>query len=180
MKKAYVFIDSANIWQAQKSKRYLLDFEKLVEYLKKQLKGHKIKVFYYAAYPKEGTRGYDTGGKHKFFTMLHKKLGITVRKKPLKQIRDTISNKTIEKGNMDVELTMDAVNFMDSYDTAVFFTGDSDFLSLISYMRKHEKKVFIFSSKNNISDELRTGADGYTDILSLEAALWRKPVERKK
>jgi len=42
-------------------------------------------VFYYTAYPAEGTRSYSLDGKHKFFTFLKKGLGFVVRKKELKR-----------------------------------------------------------------------------------------------
>ena len=83
-----------------------------------------------------------------------------------------------EKGNMDVEITIDALHHLGKYDAAVFFTGDSDFLALVTYLRNHGKRVFIYSSKNNVSQELRTGADGYTDILNIED-IWGKELKHR-
>jgi hypothetical protein len=37
----------------------------------------------------------------------------------------------------------------------------------------------IYSSKNNISTELRTGADGYVDVLELEADIWGRDLKHK-
>lgn len=86
-----------------------------------------------------------------------------------------------EKGNMDVEMTIDAVYHSTKYDTAVFFTGDSDFLALITHLRGEGKKVYIFSSKNNVSQELRTGGDGYFDVLGIQGDIWgREILNRKK
>ena len=51
-------------------------------------------------------------------------------------------------------------------------------LALVTYLKNHGKKVFIFSSKNNISQELRTGADGYTDILDIED-IWGKELKHR-
>ena len=65
-------------------------------------------------------------------------------------------------------MTIDALHYMDKYNVAVLFTGDSDFLALVTYLRNRRKKVFVFSSKNNVSQELRTGANGYTDILNIK------------
>ena len=77
-----------------------------------------------------------------------------------------------EKGNMDVEITIDAIHHMQKYDTAILFSGDSDFLALVKYIRGNGKKVYIFSSKNNISEELRTGGDGYFDVLKIDRDIW--------
>ena len=79
---------------------------------------------------------------------------------------------------MDVEITIDALHHIKKYNTAVFFTGDSDFLALITYLRNHGKKVFIFSSKNNVSQELRTGSDGYMDILLIED-IWGRELKHR-
>lgn len=79
---------------------------------------------------------------------------------------------------MDVEITIDSLHHLKKYNTAVFFTGDSDFLPLITYLRNHGKKVFVFSSRNNVSEELRTGSDGYTDILDVNE-IWGKELKHR-
>ena len=66
-----------------------------------------------------------------------------------------------------------------SYDTAIFFSGDSDFLALVTYLRNGGKRVYVFSSKNNISHELKTGADGYTDILAITEDIWGRELRRR-
>jgi uncharacterized LabA/DUF88 family protein len=177
----YVFIDSSNLWEVQKSKGRLFDFQKLKNYLKNRFDSDSIKIFYYSAYPADGTRDYNLDGKHKFFTYLKKGLGFVVRKKELKRISAVGDEGEYikEKGDMDVEITVDVMHHKNKFDTAVFFTGDSDFLQLITYLRKADKKVYIFSSKNNISQELKTGGDGYTDILNIEEDIWGKPLQYK-
>ena len=84
-----------------------------------------------------------------------------------------------EKGNMDVELTIDAVHYSSRFNISVFFTGDSDFMALVSYLRRRGKKVYIFSSRNNISEELRTGSDGYEDILKVNKDIWGKGLVKR-
>ncbi len=172
----YIFIDASNLWQAQKAKGRFFDYEKLKNFLKTKFQAASLEIFYYSAYPADGTRNYDLDGKHKFFTFLKKQLKFIVRKKELKRIIiATEAGEAIEeKGNMDVEMTIDALHHLHKYDTAVLFTGDSDFLALVTYLRRGGKKVYIFSSKNNISQELRTGSDGYIDVLLIEADIWGK------
>jgi uncharacterized LabA/DUF88 family protein len=176
-KSVAVFIDAANLWEAQKAKGYMFDFQKLKAHLEKEYAPKQVRIFYYTAYPAEGTRSYSTDGRHKFYTYLKKGLGFTVRKKELKRI--AIGSAFEEKGNMDVEITLDAMHQKDSYDTAIFFSGDSDFLALVTYLRNGGKKVFVYSSKNNISHELKTGGDGYTDILNIKDDIWGKPLVRR-
>jgi uncharacterized LabA/DUF88 family protein len=177
----YVFIDASNLWEAQKAKGRMFDYSKLKTFLKKKFEANEIKVFYYTAYPADGTRDYNLDGKHKFFTYLKKGLGFTVRKKELKRI--TVHNEAgdsiEEKGNMDVEITIDVIHYMKKYDTAILFTGDSDFLALVTYIKNGGKKAYIFSSKNNISQELRTGGDGYFDVLILEGDIWGRDLKHR-
>ncbi len=177
----YVFIDASNLWEAQKAKGKFFDYEKLRKFLKSKFHASSVEVFYYTAYPAEGTRDYSLDGKHKFFTFLKKGLGIVVRKKELKRINVVTEDggSIEEKGNMDVEITIDAMHHIKKYDTAVFFSGDSDFLALVSYLRRNGKQVYIFSSKNNISEELRTGGNRYFDVLELEDDIWGKELRHR-
>ena len=174
-KPAFVFIDASNLWQAQKTIGKFFDYGKLMELIKKRHKVSEVVVYYYTAYPADGTREYSTDNRHKFYTFLKKGLGFTVRKKPLKRIQVATAEGIAieEKGNMDVEMAIDAVHNINKYDVAILFTGDSDFLSLVKYIRSRKKKVYIYSSEGNISSELRTGADGYQDLLKLGDSIWR-------
>lgn len=175
----YVFVDASNLWQAQKAKGKMFDYEKLKAFLKAKFAASEIQVFYYTAYPAEGTREHSLDGKHKFFTYLKKGLGFTVRKKELKRIvtRSEVGDAIQEKGNMDVEMTIDAIHYMKKYETAILFTGDSDFLALLTYIKNEGKRAYIFSSKNNVSQELRTGGDGYFDVLKLEEDIWGRDLK---
>ncbi|KKU19430.1 hypothetical protein A3A64_02645 [Candidatus Gottesmanbacteria bacterium RIFCSPLOWO2_01_FULL_48_11] len=180
--KIHVFIDASNLWAAQKVKGYFFDYEKLKKYVKDKFKTTSVEISYYTAYPADRTREYSLEGRHRFYTFLKKGLGINVVKKKLKRIRTvTEEGETIEeKGNMDVEITIDALHNMKKYDTAILFTGDSDFLALASYLMGRGKQVYIFSSRNNVSEELRTGSNGYTDVLDIETDIWGKEIEYRK
>jgi len=177
----YVFIDASNLWEAQKAKGKFFDYEKLIRFIKEKFSTSFIKIFYYTAYPADGTRDYSLDGKHKFYTFLKKGLDFTVRKKELKRIAviNEAGQSIEEKGNMDVEITIDALHHISKYNIAVLFSGDSDFLALVTYLRRRNKKVYIFSSKNNISEELRTGGDGYFDVLEIEKDIWGKELKHR-
>ena len=177
-----VFIDASNLWQAQKAKGKMFDYAKLKSFLKKEFSATEIQIFYYTEYPAEGTREYNLDGRHKFFTYLKKGLGFIVRKKELKRItvHSTAGDSVQEKGNMDVEITIDVIHHIQKYDTAILFTGDSDFLALVTYVKNGGKRVLIFSSKNNVSQELRTGGDGYFDVLAIEEDIWGRELNYKE
>ena len=177
----HVFIDASNLWEAQKAKGRFFDYEKLRNFIKKEFNSSIIKIFYYTAYPADGTRDYSLEGKHKFFTFLKKGLGFIVRKKELKRISviTEVGESIEEKGNMDVEITIDAMHHIKKYNVAVLFSGDSDFLALVTYLKNRGKKVYIFSSKNNISEELKKGGDGYFDVLEVKKDIWGRELKHR-
>jgi len=177
----YVFIDASNVWNAIKSVKKFINYKKLKDYFENNLGASKVSFFYYDAFPKEGTRDYDVSKKHNFYTYLEKGLGFTVRKKKLKVIHATNEEgKEVikEKGNMDVEITIDFVEKIDEYDTAFLFSGDVDFLALVNYLKKHGKKTYIFSTAGNISNELKTGGSGYFELKDIRC--WGKDLIRRK
>src|SRR3989339_1293699 len=176
----YVFIDASNVWNAVKSIKKFIEYKTLKNYFRKHFDADKVEIFYYDAYPKDGTRDYNLDGKHKFYTYLKKGLGFTIRKKELKRISTISGNEEsiLEKGNMDVELTIDALHNINKYDIAVLFSGDADFLALVNYLKNRGKKVYIFSSKDNISHELKTGGDGYFDLKDINE-LWGKDLKHR-
>lgn len=176
----YVFIDASNVWNAVKSVRKLIEYKTLKDYFRQNFNASTVEIFYYDAYPKVGTRDYDLDGKHKFLTYLKKGLGFTVRKKELKRISiiNEDGESILEKGNMDVEITVDAIHNIRKYDIAILFSGDSDFLALVRYLKNVGKKVYIFSSEDNISHELRTGGDGYFDLKAIDE-IWGKDLRHR-
>mgnify|MGYP001592363363 FL=1 len=61
----YVFIDASNLWEAQKAKGCMFDYAELKTFLKTKFSASKIQVFYYTAFPADGTRDYSMDGKHR-------------------------------------------------------------------------------------------------------------------
>lgn len=41
------------------------------------------------------------------------------------------------------------------------------------------KIYYVFSSKNNISEELKTGGDGYFDVLKLSDDIWGRELKHR-
>ncbi len=79
----------------------------------------------------------------------------------------------LKKGNLDVELTIDAVKDLGFYSTAILMSGDSDFHALVRYLQNKAKKVVVISSKGHVARELLNSADKYINFNSL-----REVVER--
>jgi len=62
----------------------------------------------------------------------------------------------IPKCNFDVEISVDTIRLMESYDTLSLFSGDADFISLARFLRKkgNDKKLLLFKG-GNITADLR-------------------------
>lgn len=159
--KVYVFIDGANVFYAQKTVGWKVSYEKLMKYFKNEC-GADTKCFIYlATIPGNEKQG-------KFLDLLDI-LGFIVRTKPIK----VISTKTGEKfwkGNLDIELGIEMIDTIDSYNTAVLVSGDSDFAPVIDRVKRSKKKVIVMSSKGHISKELIERAK-YVNLKKLRSRL---------
>ncbi len=82
-------------------------------------------------------------------------IGFSIRKKVLKQVFDRTSGTYHMKGSLDIELAIDALSEADHYDTAVFVTGDSDFVPLLETLQRRGKRVMVAATPQNVAVELR-------------------------
>lgn len=52
----------------------------------------------------------------------------------------------IPKCNFDVEICIDAVRFLDEYQTYCLFSSDADFSYLLEFLKRKQKKIILFSA----------------------------------
>ena len=104
--------------------------------------------------------------------------GYKVVTKPAKEFTDSTGRRKI-KGNMDIELTVDALELAEYVDHYVIFSGDGDFRTLVEALQRRGRKVSIVSTMASqppmISDDLRRQADNFIDLMSLKGELGREP-----
>lgn len=102
-------------------------------------------------------------------------IGYVVRHKEIKFIKDDQDkiHGGHHKGNIDVDLTIDAVHFRDEYDSFVLLSGDGDFESLIKYLKRYNKRCLVISAKDHISIELIRQAK-FIDFKKLRSEIERK------
>jgi uncharacterized LabA/DUF88 family protein len=86
------------------------------------------------------------------------------------------------KGNMDIELAVDAMELADHLDHIVLFSGDGDFRSLVEALQHKGKRVSVVSTLATtppmVADELRRQADQFIDLANLQNEIGRDPSER--
>lgn len=142
--KVCVFIDAANILYSQQTLRWRVDYKKLKEYFERECDLGAI--YFYTG---------RIGANHKQNSFIKKLegLGYIVKAKEVKRIK--ISKSSYEwKGNLDVELTIDALGNINNFDTLILMSGDSDFASLLDAVKSKHKRVLVISTKGHISKEL--------------------------
>ncbi|HEY9909028.1 MAG TPA: NYN domain-containing protein [Thermosynechococcaceae cyanobacterium] len=64
----------------------------------------------------------------------------------------------------DVEIAIDMMSLINSYDTAVLLSGDGDLAYAVSALGYRGVRVKVVSLRSMISDSLINIADRYTDI----------------
>jgi len=159
--KTAVFIDAANIFYSQRTLKWKISFKKLYKYLKHNCNLHKV-YFYY-------TKSERSIKQKEFFEILED-TGYILKIKPLKVIKRREGD-IIEKGNVDVELTMDIMLNMNMFDTIILMSGDSDFESILRYLRENGKRIIVVSTRGHISKELIRCSHKYIDFRKLRKEL---------
>ncbi|MGB9706835.1 MAG: NYN domain-containing protein [Microgenomates group bacterium] len=161
--KTAVFIDAANILYSQKSLGWQVNYKKLINCLKKEFKPIFV-GFYYGEVK-------TNNGQQRFFQML-KDRGYNLCTKPVKYIKTPKG--TILKGNLDIELAFDILRLKEKFNTCILFSGDSDFETILKYLKKEKKKVIIVSTKGRVAIELIRNCDKYINLKKLKHLLERK------
>lgn len=139
-----VFIDAANILYSQKTLGWRVDYKKLKAYL--EYETQLISIHFYS-----GKVGVDE--KQTRFLKKLEQYGFVVSAKEVKKIR-IAHNKYEWKGNLDVELALDAYRSKEDFDVCLLFSGDSDFAYLLDLLKQAGKRVFVISTKHHIAREL--------------------------
>jgi len=86
------------------------------------------------------------------------------------------------KGNMDIELAVDAMELAGHVDQIVLFSGAGDFRPLVEALQRRGVRITVVSTIASqppmIADELRRQADLFTDLVELRSKIERPASER--
>lgn len=172
--KIALFIDGANLYAASKSLGFDIDYRKLLKAFQKR--GYLLRAYYYTALIEDQ----EYSSIRPLIDWLDYN-GFKVVTKPAKEFTDAAGRRKI-KGNMDIELTVDALELTDVVDHYVIFSGDGDFRTLVEALQRRGRKVSIVSTMSSqppmISDDLRRQADHFIDLATLKNEVGRDPYER--
>ena len=169
-----LFVDGANLYATAKSLGFDIDYKRLLVFFRQ--KGHLIRALYYTALAEDQ----EYSSIRPLIDWLDYN-GYTLVTKPMKEFTDSSGRRKV-KGNMDIELTVDAMKLADSLDHVVLFTGDGDFRALVGALQQEGKRVSVVSTLQTqpamVADELRRQADQFIDLADLEQVICRDPAAR--
>ena len=166
-----VFIDGANLHSTAKTLGFDIDFKSLLNEFRSR--GTLVRAFYYTAILEDQ----EFSSVRPLVDWLDYN-GYTVVTKATKEFVDGSGRRRI-KGNMDIELAVDAMELAAEVDEIVLFSGDGDFRSLVEAVQRRGVRVTVISTVSShppmIADELRRQADIFTDLMELQSKLGRAP-----
>jgi uncharacterized LabA/DUF88 family protein len=172
MKRVGIFVDAANIWYAQKYNGWEIDWEKVFYYLTDDRELYS--AFYFTPTPPFHERD-KVAGYRKFRTALIR-IGFKVIDKETQEIYDKATGEVVKrKGNLDVEMVMDLLTGVQSYDEAVILGCDVDYVPVITYLTRNGKEVTLIGRKAQTHIDLMNAATRFIDLNDI-----RNRIERMK
>ncbi len=169
-----LFIDGANLYSTAKTIGFDIDYKRLLREF--QARGELLRAFYYTAVVEDQE-----------FSSIRPLVdwldynGFTVVTKATKEFIDSSGRRKV-KGNMDIELAVDAMELAEHIDEMILFSGDGDFRSLVEAVQRRGVRVTVVSSIAShppmVADELRRQADVFIDLVTLQPKVGRDPSER--
>jgi len=164
-----LFIDGANVYAACRALGFDIDFRLLRQEFMRR--GKLLRAFYYTALLE--TEEYSPIRPLVDWLQYN---GFTMVTKPAREFVDREGRRKV-KGNMDIELTIDAMEMAPHVDHIVLFSGDGDFRRLVESLQRKGVRVSVVSTMRTsppmISDDLRRQADTFIELDELRSLLGR-------
>jgi uncharacterized LabA/DUF88 family protein len=164
-----LLIDGANLYATSKALAFDIDYKRLLTLFRQ--KAQLVRALYYTAIAEEQ----EYSSIRPLIDWLDYN-GYTMVTKPTKEFTDTLGRRRV-KGNMDIELAVDAMRLSSVLDHIVLFSGDGDFRSLVAALQQNGKRVSVVSTLQTqppmVADELRRQADQFIDLADLEPLIGR-------
>jgi uncharacterized LabA/DUF88 family protein len=172
--KLAIFIDGPNFYATAKALGLDVDYKRVLKAFDDR--GTLVRAFYYTAVIEDQ----EYSSLRPLVDWLDYN-GFTVVTKAGKEFVDAAGRRKV-KGNMDVELAINAMDLATHLDEMVLFSGDGDFRSLVEAVQRRGVRVTVVSSMVTlppmIADELRRQADTFIDLDTLRTSIGRDPSTR--
>jgi uncharacterized LabA/DUF88 family protein len=146
MKSAGIFIDGANLFFTQRHLGWSVDFSRLITDVMNRYS--VVQANYYVPESRPASE------EQTAFDRMLLANGYSIIVKPVKKIVNKDTGEIVMKGNLDIELAVDALMLADRYDVFMLFSGDSDFLPLLRALKGKGKEIEVFSTPGISAREL--------------------------
>ncbi|MBC7153971.1 MAG: NYN domain-containing protein [Rhodobacteraceae bacterium] len=171
--KLALFIDGSNLYAAARALNFDIDYKLLRhEFMRR---GKMLRAFYYTAL----LDNEEYSPIRPLVDWLHYN-GYSMVTKPAKEYTDSMGRRKV-KGNMDIELAVDAMELAPHVDHIVLFSGDGDFRPLVESLQRQGVRVSVVSTIRSqppmIADDLRRQADNFIELEELRDVIGRPPRE---
>ncbi len=164
-----LFIDGANLYAAAKALGFDIDYKLLRQEFVRR--GKMLRAFYYTAL----LENEEYSPIRPLVDWLNYN-GFTMVTKPAKEYVDSQGRRKV-KGNMDIELAVNALELAPHVDHIVLFSGDGDFRPLVESLQRQGVRVSVVSTIRSqppmISDDLRRQADNFIELDDLKDVVGR-------
>ncbi len=168
-----LFIDGANLYAAAKALGFDIDYKLLRQEFVRR--GKMLRAFYYTALLEND----DYSPIRPLVDWLNYN-GYTMVTKPAKEFIDSQGRRKV-KGNMDIELAVNAMELAPHIDHMVIFSGDGDFRPLVESLQRQGVRVSVVSTIRSqppmIAAELRRQSDNFIELEELKDVIGRPPRE---
>jgi len=166
-----LFIDGSNLYAATKALGFDIDYKLLrAEFVRR---GKMVRAFYYTAL----IENEEYSPIRPLVDWLDYN-GFTVVTKPAKEFTDSTGRRKV-KGNMDIELAIDAMEMANHVEHIVLFSGDGDFRPLVGALQRKGVRVSVVSTIRSqppmIADDLRRQSDNFIELEELKEVIGRPP-----
>ncbi|MEM7488753.1 MAG: NYN domain-containing protein [Pseudomonadota bacterium] len=166
-----LFIDGSNLYAAGKALSFDIDYKLLRQEFARR--GKMLRAFYYTALLE--TEDYSPIRPLVDWLQYN---GFKMVTKPAKEFTDSQGRRKV-KGNMDIELAVDALETAQHVDHIVLFSGDGDFKCLVEALQRKGVRVSVCSTIRSqppmIADDLRRQADNFIELDDLREVIGRPP-----
>ena len=173
--KIALFIDGASLYTTAKSLSFDIDYTRLLREFRSR--GYLVRAFYYTTVFEDQ----ESLSIRPLIDWLDYN-GYTVVTKAAKEFVGQGGRRKV-KGNMNIELAVDAMEIAPHIDRMVLFSGDGNFRSLIEAVQRRGVRVVVVSTISTqppmVAQELRRQADEFIDIIALRNKIGRDPAERQ-
>ncbi len=164
-----LFLDGANMYAAAKALSLEIDYKQLLSFFRSR--AYLVRALYYTAIIEDQ----EYSSIRPLIDWLDYN-GYKMVTKPAKEFYDDTGRRKI-KGNMDIEIAVDALEMAPHLDHLVLFSGDGDFRSLVEAVQNMGRKVTVISTTSTqpsmIADELRRQADHFIDLTEFDKSIAR-------